>query len=257
MNNLRWILLAGGAALVLALLIVGLVRGRQAARASERRDLRRLDEPTLGELPEVAASASIGETPVPVSASNDDARGLAQAAPATAPVERSQAADAIAAVADERPTIAEWPPADQRVIISLRIVSVNQDRLSGRRLRQGLLSAGFLHGELAIFHLPGQPDRAMLSAANLSQPGQLDPALMDYQRFAGLHVFTVLPGRVAPAMALEQLYAVTAEVARRVDGRVLDETGQPLDPTRVDGWRYRHLQQSPAAPGGASAAAAG
>jgi hypothetical protein len=260
MANLRWILLAAGAALVVALLIIGRLRGRQAARASAGRDVRRLDEPTLGILPEVDSPEpavifpAVGRTMAaePLAGTFEDAAGV------------DAGRDSIVAVpplaepaGGERPSIADWPPAEQRIICSLRIVSTNQDRLSGRRVRQGLQSAGFMHGDLAIFHLPARANRAMLSAASLSQPGQLDPAQMDYQRFAGVHIFTVLPGRVAPAMALEQLYAVSAEVARRIDGRVHDHAGRLLEPEHVDDWLHQQLQLAATVRGVTSAAAAG
>ena len=248
MASLRWILLAAGALLVLALLAAGLLRGRQAARASAQRDARRGADPALGELPEVAEAASLGLGAHP------EAGAAGGVAPANEPAIARPPASGADAVLAERPSIADWPPAEQRIICSLRVVSANQERLSGRRLRQGLQGAGFMHGDLAIYHLPGRPDRAMLSAANLAQPGQLDPGTMDYQRFAGLHLFTVLPGRVSAATALSQLYAVTAELARRVDGRVQDEAGQPLDPTLVDGWLRRQLAVAePTAPGAAAA----
>jgi FtsZ-interacting cell division protein ZipA len=252
MSSLRWILLAGGAALVLTLLVVGLMRGRQAARASEKRELRPAEDPALGELPEVGEHELAQGLPAANPVVGASAPGTLNVGAVGASVEQ-EPADAESG----RPSIAEWPPADQRIICSLRVVPSNQERLSGRRVRQGLQSAGFVHGDLAIFHLPGRPDRAMLSAANLAQPGQLDPALMDYQRFPGLHVFTVLPGRLPAAMALQQLYAVTAEIARRVDGRVQDDTGRPLDPLRVDAWLQRHTQQAAAVPGVTTAAAAG
>jgi FtsZ-interacting cell division protein ZipA len=225
MANLRWILLAAGAALLLLLLVVGLMRGRQTARASEQRNLLRLDDSAARE-PQPDAS----DAPSP-------------------PGEPESPASEVASIAD-------WPPASERCICSLRVMGLSQDRLSGRRVRHGLESAGFVHGELAIFHLPGRRDRAMLSAASLSQPGLLDPALMDYQRFAGMHIFTVLPGRVPAEIALEQLYAVTAELARRVEGRVHDDSGRLLDPARVDAWLKQQLQLAAAPRGVAGAAAA-
>jgi FtsZ-interacting cell division protein ZipA len=175
---------------------------------------------------------TVTEVDVHTLISNGEAAAPAHDATATTS-EHSATPRAVELPPQPVPSIAEWPPEEQRRICSLRLTPLRQERFSGRSLRQGLQSAGFQHGELGIFHLPGAAGRAMMSVANLKRPGQLDPEMMDYQRFAGLHLFTVLPGRVSNRMALQQLFALSQQLALRLDGVVQDVHGKALDAGRM------------------------
>jgi FtsZ-interacting cell division protein ZipA len=141
-----------------------------------------------------------------------------------------------AAPPDQEPVapIVEWPPEDQRQIISVRVVGANPDRLSGRPLRQALAACGFVHGRFGIFHQPGADGRALISAANLNKPGVFDPSSMDFQRFRGLGLFTVLPGPLPPAAALDHLLDTAGDLAERLQARLQDEHGMPLDDSRLE-----------------------
>jgi FtsZ-interacting cell division protein ZipA len=143
----------------------------------------------------------------------------------------------------ERPPnlIVDWPAEGVRRIVTLRILPVRQDRLGGRELRQGLAACGFRHGQFGIFHLPGDDGRVVISAASLVRPGMLDPATMDFQRFAGINVFAVLPGPVSPEVALQRLGQVAVEVASRVGGRVQDDSSAPFNAEQAGEWRRRCL----------------
>jgi cell division protein ZipA len=268
MASLRLILLLAGVLFIAALAWRETRRGRQDA-ATEHARSRRAEprlEPELVPATDVAASPVNPETSpdnataatatlpqrrrtdlaLPIVALRDAqfaARDSALAPDAPAPA----TAGTTTTVADPDPTltmepaarsvaapsIADWPPEEIRRICSLRLVPKRQERFAGRELRQGLLGLGFQHGELGIYHLAGGEDRAMLSVANLSMPGQLDPSLMDFQRFAGLHLFAVLPTRIPNRLALQQLFAVALELAERLHGGVLDVSGRPLDSARM------------------------
>jgi FtsZ-interacting cell division protein ZipA len=73
---------------------------------------------------------------------------------------------------------------------------------------------------------------------------------MDFQRYAGLNLFAVLPGPLDAGHALERLGQVALELAGRVSGRVHDEHSTPLGAASVADWRRRVLD----APGGAGPA---
>jgi FtsZ-interacting cell division protein ZipA len=130
--------------------------------------------------------------------------------------------------------IVEWPPEDQRHILSVRVVALNPERLLGRPLRQALGACGFVHGRFGIFHQPGTDGRALISAPNQSKPGSFDPGSMDFQRFRGLGLFTVLPGPLPPAAALDHLLDTASDLAERLQARLQDEHGQPLDEVRLE-----------------------
>jgi FtsZ-interacting cell division protein ZipA len=144
--------------------------------------------------------------------------------------------------------VVDWPAESVRRIVTLRILPVRQDRIAGRELRQGLAACGFRHGQFGIFHLAGDDGRVVISAASLVRPGMLDPATMDFQRFAGINVFAVLPGPVSSDVALQRLGQVAVEVASRVGGRVQDESSAPFDAGEAPEWRRRCLSALEGAP---------
>jgi FtsZ-interacting cell division protein ZipA len=135
--------------------------------------------------------------------------------------------------------IVDWPPEGERHIVALRIVSASGERLSGRAVRLAITACGFVPGPFAIYHQPDGDGRALLSAASLSKPGVLDPLNIDFQRLAGINLFTVLPGPLAPPAALDHLIDTARELSQRLPARVQDEHGQPLDAERLEDLRDR------------------
>jgi len=166
-------------------------------------------------------------------AAGEDAPRLAvHAMRAPAPAEPADdTAPALAGSLPE-PSIDHWPPESERRICSLRIAPRTGERLSGRVLRQALQGAGFAYGPLGIFHHADDAGRALISAANLARPGQLEPASMDFQRYGGLHLFAVLPGPLPAREHLAQLFSLSAELAERVGGQLQDERGAALTDSR-------------------------
>jgi FtsZ-interacting cell division protein ZipA len=83
----------------------------------------------------------------------------------------------------------------------------------------------------------------------------LDPTTMDFQRFSGVNLFAVLPGPLSAEQALERLSSVAGELAQRVEGRVQEESGAPLEAAACAGWRARCLAALAAPSVGAGAGA--
>jgi cell division protein ZipA len=139
-------------------------------------------------------------------------------------------------VATVRP-IVDWPPEDQRKLVSLRLVARPPERFRGSLVRQALAAEGFVLGDLDIFHKPDAQNRAVLSAASLTKPGTFDLETMDTQRYVGLNLFAVLPGPKAPQKAFEDLLQTARMLNERLEGALQDERGGPLTPTRVQALR--------------------
>jgi len=133
--------------------------------------------------------------------------------------------------------VVDWPPDDQRKVVAIRLAATPPDRFAGRALRLALASEGFVLGKFQIFHKPDESGRAVLSAANLSKPGTFDIGTMDSQRYAGLSLFTVLPGPRPPLKAFEDLLAMARNLNERLNGALQDERGGPLTPTRITSLR--------------------
>lgn len=152
------------------------------------------------------------------------------------------AASEIVVPASDVPTrsiFVDWPPEQERHIVSVRVVSGSGERLSGRAVRLAMTACGFVHGPFGIYHLPDQSGRAQISAASLSKPGVLDPVTLDFQRLLGLSLFTVLPGTLPPATALDQLIETARELSQRLGARLQDDRGRPLDGDRLEDLRDR------------------
>ncbi len=131
------------------------------------------------------------------------------------------------------PPLLEWPPEDQRKLVSLRLVARPPDRFQGRLVRQALSAEGFVLGPLDIFHKPDAQNRSVLSAASLTNPGTFDLETMDTQRYSGLNLFAVLPGPRSPQKAFEDLLTTARMLNERLEGALQDDRGGPLTPTRI------------------------
>ena len=129
--------------------------------------------------------------------------------------------------------IVDWPPEDQRKLVSLRLVARPPERFRGNLVRQALAAEGFVLGDLDIFHKPDAQNRAVLSAASLTKPGTFDLETMDTQRFVGLNLFAVLPGPKTPRKAFEDLLVTARTLNERLEGALQDDHGGPLTPTRI------------------------
>lgn len=126
-----------------------------------------------------------------------------------------------------------WPPEHERVILGLRIVGRNGEKLTGGSLRQALLGEGFLHGELDIFHRPIADGRVIFSAASLTRPGNFDLSTMDAHLYLGLNLFAMLPGALPPDEMFDRLIDTAQRIAQRVRGELHDSKGNALADTRI------------------------
>lgn len=258
MAALRWILLLAGLLFLVAMAAWELRRPRQARRDAARRAER--SEPDLGNLgAEPAAPPAVRSRapPPPLVELPPQQPILSTAAQAELPPAEELRQDCEPGEIEpllvapplngtesvtEQPLpnepmsalIVDWPPENERHIIALRIVGFADERLSGRALRQALAACGFVHGRFGIFHQPGNDGRALLSAASLSKPGVFDPASMDFNRFAGLSLFAIVPGPLPADAALDHLLDSAHDLAQRLRARVQDEQGLTLDAMRLE-----------------------
>lgn len=234
MTGLRWILLLAGLIFIAGLAWWEMRRSRQASGAHSPRLEPTVDEPVRETPAQPLAAPRLNEShrPLPViewpPMSADDSAPPPE--PASAP----------------RATL-NWPPEGVRRICNLRLTPGRQERLAGRAVRQSLLACGFEHGEFGIFHLAGADHCVIVSAANLARPGMLDPDNMDYQRFSGINLFTVLPGSLPDSDALDQLLAIAERLAERLEGGLQDNDGRVLDAAGLAALRSRWLDTGRAA----------
>ncbi|MGB6452430.1 MAG: cell division protein ZipA C-terminal FtsZ-binding domain-containing protein [Steroidobacteraceae bacterium] len=263
MGDLRWTLLLLGAVFVAGLAWWELRRPRQARRgelgsSSEREAAPEplppgaaQREPTLT-LPEMRARDPLPVLPMVevvddlsialrADTADDDIDLLAgEAAEPSAPPpdplldpqdpSRLERHDAPLALPPE-PSV-DWPEESVRHVVALRLVA-SGERFAGHAVRQALAAEGFVLGRLSIFHRAGPDGRAVVSAANLTQPGTFDSESIDMQRFGGLSLFAVLPGPLSSVRAFDELLSSARNLSNRLLGLLQDERGEALTPLRV------------------------
>ena len=216
---------------------VEMVIGASETAGRQRTEAAAPAQPVPGTSPALAARAE----PIVRSERAEPPAALAAAAAGSEIVVPSSAGAASGAA---QPIIIDWPAESERHIVSVRLVPASHERLSGRAVRLAMTACGFVHGPFGIFHRPDDSGRALISAASLSKPGVLDPVTMDFQRMAGLSLFTVLPGPLPPAAALDQLIEAARELSQRLPARLQDDQGSPLDAVRLEDLRDRMLSLS-------------
>jgi cell division protein ZipA len=212
-------------------------------------------EPTLT-LPEIHVRDRLVEPPL---VDLDDAISV-QDRGNSIPVMQAERLEDDAAAVDERPVVADerstesdhrptesvpsagaaraapamaLPKDSEPVIVALRVVAREGERLTGAALRQALQGEGFVHGEMNIFHRALADGRVLMSAASLTKPGSFDLATMDSSRFLGINLFAVLPGPIAGRDAVDKLLSVGHTLAQRLRAQLLDSRGQPLTESRL------------------------
>jgi hypothetical protein len=260
MGQLRWILLGLGALFLVGLALWELRRPRHSARSADALDpadgsllrdapvMRAGDEGVL-DIPEIRNADRRRDPPIVVfdemrvSDMNDSVQVALEVA-----VDRPSAAappePAAVPSGDAPPVVIQWPPAEQERILWLRVVPAPQARFSGRQLRQALTSCGLVHGPQDIFHWADESGRVIASVANLVRPGNFDPLTLDAQQYPGLHLFSVLPGPLAPVRTFDELLGLARELAGRLQGTVQDERGDPVDAVRIETLRGSLRQTS-------------
>jgi FtsZ-interacting cell division protein ZipA len=246
MAALRWILLLVGMLFLLSLAAWELQRSRRARRLERADGGRR----AFGGAEPFAAEADVAASPEPQRVMEaEEAVELEVPQHSMDPPETEALAgngriepllidpslsEPSAAIEATPPLRVEWPDERARRIFAVRIVAASGERLSGRAVRQALGACGFVHGPFRIYHQPAADGRALLSCANLTQPGDFDPLTLDFQRLTGLSLFSVLPGPAPAAAALEHLLETADDLAQRLRAELTDERGAPLDAARVE-----------------------
>lgn len=265
MQELRWILLAAGIALIVALYVLG-VRARRRSAAPGLGRATRVEAPPLSgiESPRIeprvdvaddaaldfeAPATAIDEVPIvdfevepepePAAASSEAHR--------RAPIPEVNRPDPIPAVHRREPTFAAPadaprpapPPRDasaprqRQKIIALRVTAPAPERFEGAFLEEALRAEGFAFGRFGIFHRLDAAGRPILSLASLLEPGTFDPATMARCSYPGVALFAVLPGPVSAPQALEELVESGRYLAERLGGSLLDDRGAALSVQRI------------------------
>ena len=261
-EELRWILLAAGVVLIAGVYLWGRRKGRPSASPGHHRPARQEPAPAARAAAPAAhrvepgfepatdsfegARSTAASDPLPVIELDRDDAVVARSAPAGRREPRIDAGEpapmpAPAATAAPRasqpaarPDAAAHPAEAPQKILALRVTAAASSPFDGRSLREAITAAGLEFGRYKVFHRLHADGEPVFSLASLKEPGTFDPATMDGLSYRGVAMFAVLPGPLAPALALEQMLEAARAIAERLGGALQDDRGAPLSVARIE-----------------------
>ena len=120
----------------------------------------------------------------------------------------------------------EEPSAPVESIVTLRLIP-DGGSISADRVILALRAAGLRHGRYGIFHkcVSELSDDPLFSVANLTEPGSFDLSRLSETTIPGMSFFMMLPGVGDPVERFDQMVTTARELARELDGELRDENG--------------------------------
>ena len=152
----------------------------------------------------------------------------------------------------------EYPPPDPSLgtqqddsggapfLIQVSVVAGAGRVFHGPDLRQALIDADLLHGEMGIFHRYNQDlNQTLFSVASLVEPGTFPVDAMDDFECPGIVLFFQTARVSNPLGIYDDLVNTSRELAQQLHGVQWDETRQPLSASKIA--HMRNLLKQPIA----------
>ena len=216
MENLRWILLLAGIAVVLVVFLVSYYQGRRKQPPAPRNKLR--SQPLLSETDAVTADVDLTD------AFDDELEQLGQIISADTP-----AVEAISVV--DMPAEKREPAAAADQVFMLFVEAPKGVPFRGPILLGALAAAQLEFGDMDIFHRV-EPDngqeKILFSVANIREPGTFDLSAMESFTSEGVVLFMQVPGAVDAVHAFDVMVESSRVLADNLDSRVCDATHSQL-----------------------------
>ena len=216
MENLRWILLLAGIAVVLVVYLVSYYQGRRKQSPAPRNKLR--SQPLLSETDAVTADADLTD------AIDDELEQLGQIISAATP-----AVEAISVV--DMPAGKREPAAAADQVFMLFVEAPKGVPFRGPILLGALAAAQLEFGDMDIFHrveLDNGQEKVLFSVANIREPGTFDLSAMESFTSEGVVLFMQVPGAVDAVRAFDVMVESSRVLADNLDSRVCDATHSQL-----------------------------
>lgn len=132
-------------------------------------------------------------------------------------------------------------------IITLHVVAPEGRLFEGEHLLQTLEERGYHYGEMNIFHSMHE-GKTVFSVAKMVEPGYFDIDDVDSFQTPGISLILQLPGPVTADVAFEVLVSEAIDMADAMGGSVLDAERSTLSPQTIQHMRegiyeYMHRQK--------------
>ncbi|HUF71977.1 MAG TPA: cell division protein ZipA C-terminal FtsZ-binding domain-containing protein [Gammaproteobacteria bacterium] len=120
----------------------------------------------------------------------------------------------------------EAAPAPAETIVTLRFIP-NSKTIASDKVVLALRAEGLKHGRYGVFHKHANDssDEPMFSVASLTEPGSFDLSRLAETKIPGMSFFMVLPGEGDPVERFDSMVAVARSLARELGGELRDDKG--------------------------------
>lgn len=238
MNELRWILLIVGIAVLAVMYVLGRKeqlrrRRRRREDADEMEDTAGVSLDTRSEYEDFAPAQEHFEVSPTVRVEDEPESAPEPVAPASPPPE-------IEPVSRPRPKRIERQPLAKDKIISLYLVARRPSLMRGDAIRQAAENAELEYGDMQIFHRAVERNgrrQILFSMASAMQPGTFD--LDDLQAFTtpGLALFMQLPGPNEGLKTFNAMLDCAQQMAVELGAELRDEARSALSAQTIDHMR--------------------
>jgi len=137
----------------------------------------------------------------------------------------TEPSDFVEELPDYQPT-APAEPEIANTIVTLRLIP-NEKEIACDRVILALRSAGLMHGRYGIFHkhASNSSDEPRFSVANLTEPGSFEISNLSETKIPGMSFFMVMPGEGEPVERFDEMVATARSLARDLDCELRDDKG--------------------------------
>lgn len=122
---------------------------------------------------------------------------------------------------------------DPGMVLSLLVLAQKGEKFRGSQIKMAFKETGFVYGEMNIFHQM-EGDEAIISIANVLEPGTFELAEISSLKTPGLVLFAQLPASCSGDELFSRWYRSARKLKAALGGRLTDMRQQPLGDDYID-----------------------